>query len=130
LFTLKMKPDGTLIFNKTGFARHEEAANNRSEIHVIMKTSDVDPSPQQDSPGDTMNPVDSSRVAEPQDISAVTTDSVNVNKQQPTQNVVQGSVTDRAEPISGVTVSVKGKPVTAATDDQGHFRINADADDI
>lgn len=124
LFELEMKPDATLIFNKTDFARHEESINNRSEIHVILKVAEADSSVANDSIPDTTNTL----AISPPITSTASTDSIDRAENAP--DSVEGTVTDENGPIIGVTVSVKGKPATAATDEQGHFNINANAGDI
>ncbi|MBD1431229.1 SusC/RagA family TonB-linked outer membrane protein [Sphingobacterium sp. DN00404] len=136
LFTLEMKPDGSLIFNKTDFARHEERINNRSEIHVILKPAEADSSAARDTPVDTM--VSTATDTTGTD-TATTTRTPAISPTPPTtstdstaasQNAVQGTVSDKNGSITGVTVTVKGQPTSAATDEQGRFNIPATADDI
>ncbi|WDF69823.1 SusC/RagA family TonB-linked outer membrane protein [Sphingobacterium oryzagri] len=152
LYTLEAKPDATLIFNKTDFARHEEVVNNRSEIHVVLKIAPAD-SAQTDSlqtatakidstqTDSTLvkTAVDSTKTATGTMVNALgdstkavtsintqtTTDSTTTA--QNAQDMVQGTVKDANGPLVGATVTVKGTAVTAATDDQGKFSIAAGA---
>ncbi|NGM67172.1 SusC/RagA family TonB-linked outer membrane protein [Sphingobacterium sp. SGR-19] len=136
LFTLEMKPDASLIFNKTDFARHEEPVNNRSEIHVILKIAEADSSAATDSaPGTGDTTVTDSTVidttaASPTSPVSPTTAMTSTDSTANPQNVVQGTVSDKNGPITGVTVSVKGQPASAATDEQGRFSISANTGDI
>lgn len=128
LFMLETKPDATLIFNKTDFSRHEEPVNNRSEIHVVLNIAEADSSAANGTTADTTNtsPVSPTITSTP---STDSTDRTN-DAQDTLQGAVQGTVSDTNGPITGVTISVKGTSTTAATDEQGHFSINADAGDI
>ncbi|PRD45461.1 SusC/RagA family TonB-linked outer membrane protein [Sphingobacterium haloxyli] len=136
LFTLEVKPDATLIFNKTDFARHEEPVNNRSEIHVILKIAEADSSAATDSvpgTGDTTGTdttvMDTTAAPLTSPVSP-TTPMTSTDSTANPQNVVQGTVSDKNGPITGVTVSVKGQPTSAATDEQGRFSIPANTGDI
>ncbi|MFD2969740.1 SusC/RagA family TonB-linked outer membrane protein [Sphingobacterium bambusae] len=136
-YALEAKPDATLIFNKTDFARHEEPVNNRSEIHVVLKVAPPD-SVKTDSTATATNAVDSTQTDSTatratglvpvqadstQAKTAVKTDSAATP--QNAQDLVQGTVRDANGPVAGATVSVKGQAITAATDDQGKFSIAA-----
>src|SRR5690606_23822361 len=129
LFTLKVKPDATLIFNKTDFARQEEPVNNRSEIHVVLKIAEVDSVVAKDTVSGITDTATAdtaaTRLTPSTSLANTSTDST-----EKPQNVVQGTVSDKNGPITGVTVSVKGQPTSAATDEQGRFSIPANAGDI
>ncbi|PRD57311.1 SusC/RagA family TonB-linked outer membrane protein [Sphingobacterium gobiense] len=136
LFTLETKPDATLIFNKTDFARHEEPVNNRSEIHVILKIAEADSSAAMDSVSRTADAtvtdttVTDTTTAQLTSPVSPTTPMTSTDSTANPQNVVQGTVSDKNGPIAGVTVSVKGQPTSAATDEQGRFSIPANTGDI
>ncbi|TDS12464.1 SusC/RagA family TonB-linked outer membrane protein [Sphingobacterium paludis] len=139
-FELEAKPDATLMFNKTDFARHEEPVNNRSEVNIVLKVAPPD-SVKTDSTAVTTSTTDSTRtdstatkltgvVPAQQDSTkaaptTVQTQTDSTRATQNTQDLVQGTVRDANGPVAGATVSVKGLAVTAATDDQGKFSIAA-----
>src|SRR5690606_2733932 len=126
LFTLEMKPDASLIFNKTDFARHEELVNNRSEIHVVLKTAEADSAVGHASVTDT---TDTTGIPIPTP-SSPTTSISSSDSTESDQNVIQGTVSDKNGPLTGVTVSIKGQPTSAATNEQGQFSIQANPGDI
>lgn len=53
---------------------------------------------------------------------------VNVTRLQ--QNQITGTAGDSRGPLPGVTVAVKGKPVVAITDAEGHFSVAANINDV
>src|SRR5690606_20263772 len=118
-----------LIFNKTDFARQEEPVNNRSEIHVVLKIAEVDSVVAKDTVSGITDTATAdtaaTRLTPSTSLANTSTDST-----EKPQNVVQGTVSDKNGPITGVTVSVKGQPTSAATDEQGRFSIPANAGDI
>jgi len=126
LFTLEMKPDASLIFNKTDFTRHEEPVNNRSEIHVVLKTAEADSAVGNASITDI---TDTTGIPRPTP-SSPTTSISSSDSTKNDQNVVQGTVSDKNGPITGVTVSIKGQPTSAATNEQGQFSIQANPGDV
>lgn len=131
LFTLEVKPDASLIFNKTDFARHEEPVNNRSEIHVVLKIAEADSAVAKDSVSGTVDTTLTDTTAASQTSPVSPTPSMtSTDSAANSQSSVQGTVSDKNGPITGVTVSVKGQPTSAATDEQGQFSIPATADDI
>ncbi|MBD1422242.1 SusC/RagA family TonB-linked outer membrane protein [Sphingobacterium chuzhouense] len=136
LFTLEVKPDASLIFNKTDFARHEEPVNNRSEIHVVLKIAEADSAVAKDSVSGTVDTTltdttvtDTTAASQTSPVSP-TTPMTSTDSTANSQSSVQGTVSDKNGPITGVTVSVKGQPTSAATDEQGQFSIPANAGDI
>ncbi|WP_348800144.1 SusC/RagA family TonB-linked outer membrane protein [Flavobacterium adhaerens] len=46
------------------------------------------------------------------------------------QHQIQGTVTDGQNPLAGVSISIKGKSSTTATDYNGHYTLSASSDDI
>lgn len=148
MYSLEAKPDATLIFNKTDYARHEELVNNRSEIHAVLKVAPPD-SVQTDSAQTDSTQIDSAAVKTQIDSTKTDSTAVVVGLRdstktaaapvttQPTvdstaapqnaQDLVQGTVRDANGPVVAATVTVKGTAITAATDEQGKFSIAAGA---
>ena len=123
MYILRVKPNATLHINKTGFARHEEVVNNRSEIHITLKITGDESIPKDSLISNTEiidSPIDPSPT-----LGKGATKTAKVS-----QNTGYGIVRDKSGPIRGVTVSVKGQATSAATDDQGRFQITAKSGDV
>lgn len=124
-FAIEAKPDATLIFNKTDFARHEEPVNNRSEINIILKVAGADIADREPTAADSTstNRPATTGLAKSDSTQAAVQQTNATDSAGAAQNTVEGTVRGANGPVPGATVSVKGQAITAATDDQGKFVI-------
>ncbi|MGH2624791.1 MAG: TonB-dependent receptor plug domain-containing protein, partial [Sphingobacterium sp.] len=134
-YKLSAKPDGILVFLKSGYATTELPINNNKQLDATLaiSTPETDAKeaqqPQTDSVATKSDSLSSAtNTAIPIDTNTTTNNTDTTGLAEVDQNAVTGTINGPSGPIAGVTVTVVGQEQSASSNDQGQFQIAAQSE--
>lgn len=120
-FKIAASPNGILVLLKSGFIRSELHVNNQRHIDVVLAIEE------QETPADSIKTSADTTKSIPTAIAATDTSKLDNDGAAASKNAITGLVSGPEGPIAGASVSVEGTNTTVLTDENGRFKITANA---